>query len=191
MKVTKPKYINTLRAPKELRSLFGHHHELGGELCEDRAEVRAGLPGRGFAGPALLRARRTNPSRSPLRKSRGPKILRFWEPKDLKSRGGHGQVSLKLADMLGSEFVGRAVEVLGELPYCMDVRFCGLLRVITTLEFLQHHFSGSSGNPWVDFEASSSPSREKPRKNDDDDDSWLRRDLTLEFQKARDCAFDG
>ncbi len=30
-------------------------------------------------------------------------------------------MSLKLADMLGAEFLGRAVEVLGELPDCADI----------------------------------------------------------------------
>jgi hypothetical protein len=35
--------------------------------------------------------------------------------------------------MLGSELIGRAVEVFSELPYCMEVRFCGLLGVITVL----------------------------------------------------------
>jgi hypothetical protein len=28
-----------------------------------------------------------------------------------------------------------------ELPHGVEVRFCGLLRVITTLEFLQHLFA--------------------------------------------------
>ena len=80
MKVTKPKYINTLRAPKELRSLIGHHHELGGELCEDRAEVRAGLPGRGPQGRRFCEPGGRTTPRSPLRKSRDPKILRFRQP---------------------------------------------------------------------------------------------------------------
>jgi hypothetical protein len=45
-------------------------------------------------------------------------------------------MSLKLADLLGSELLGRAVKVFSELLYCTEVRFWGLLGVITTLEFL-------------------------------------------------------
>jgi hypothetical protein len=33
------------------------------------------------------------------------------------------------------------VKVLSEFPHCTEVRFCGLLRVITTLEFFQHFLS--------------------------------------------------
>src|ERR1035437_4429302 len=40
------------------------------------------------------------------------------------------QVSLELADLLGPEFLGRAVEVLGKLPDCADIDLCGLLGVI-------------------------------------------------------------
>jgi hypothetical protein len=51
------------------------------------------------------------------------------------------QVCLVLAQMFGSELVGRLVEVLGEILHDSQVPFYGTLGVITTLEFLQHHFS--------------------------------------------------
>ena len=46
-----------------------------------------------------------------------------------------------LADLIGSELIGSRVVVLGEIPDDPEVRFRGILGVITTLEFLQHHLS--------------------------------------------------
>ena len=43
--------------------------------------------------------------------------------------------------MFGPELVGRLVEVLGEILHDSQVPFYGTLSIITTLEFLQHHFS--------------------------------------------------
>jgi hypothetical protein len=43
--------------------------------------------------------------------------------------------------MIGSELVGRLMEVLGEVLHDSQVPFYGTLGVITTLEFLQHLFS--------------------------------------------------
>jgi hypothetical protein len=51
------------------------------------------------------------------------------------------QVSLILADMLGAELRGRAVEVLGEVAHRKQVHLCGFLGVVATLEFLQHSLS--------------------------------------------------
>src|ERR1035437_2948690 len=48
------------------------------------------------------------------------------------------QVGLILAKMIGSELVGRLMEVLGEVLHDSQVPFYGTLGVITTLEFLQH-----------------------------------------------------
>ncbi len=59
------------------------------------------------------------------------------------------QVRLVLAQMVGSELVGSLMEVLGEVLHDSQVAFYGTLGVITTLEFLQHHFVevGSQGPP--------------------------------------------
>ena len=51
------------------------------------------------------------------------------------------QMHLPGPDVLRPQLVGRLVEVLGEGLHRPDVRLYGSLRVITTLEFLQHHFS--------------------------------------------------
>jgi hypothetical protein len=51
------------------------------------------------------------------------------------------QVRLVLPQMVGSKFVGRLLEVLGKVLHDSQVAFYGILGVITTLEFLQHHFS--------------------------------------------------
>src|ERR1700676_4487461 len=48
---------------------------------------------------------------------------------------------LVLAQVFRPEFVGRLVEVLGEVLHDSQVPFYGTLGVITTLEFLQHLFS--------------------------------------------------
>ena len=55
-------------------------------------------------------------------------------PQDLELR-------LVLADMPRSQAIGRTVEVLGEPLDETDVTLCGSLRVMTPLEFLQHHFA--------------------------------------------------
>jgi hypothetical protein len=51
------------------------------------------------------------------------------------------ELGLVLADMLRSQAIGRAVEVLGEALDEANVTLCGSLRVMTTLEFFQHHFA--------------------------------------------------
>src|SRR5215469_14676167 len=48
------------------------------------------------------------------------------------------QVRLVLSDLLRSELVRRLMKMLGEVADDPDVGFCGTMRVITTLEFLQH-----------------------------------------------------
>jgi hypothetical protein len=54
----------------------------------------------------------------------------------------HGEeLSLVLADVLRSQAIGRAVEVLGEPLDEANVTLCGSFRIMTTLEFFQHHFS--------------------------------------------------
>ena len=54
----------------------------------------------------------------------------------------HGEeLSLVLADVLRSQAIGRAVEVLGEPLDEANVTLCGSLRIMTTLEFFQHYFS--------------------------------------------------
>jgi len=50
-------------------------------------------------------------------------------------------MGLILPDVLGTELVGRLVEILRELAHDADVSCCGTMRVITTLEFLQHLFA--------------------------------------------------
>src|SRR5580704_6415051 len=51
------------------------------------------------------------------------------------------KIALKPPDVIWAQLIRRLVEVLGELPDCQQVRPYGSLRVITTLEFLQHHSS--------------------------------------------------
>lgn len=51
------------------------------------------------------------------------------------------RVSLPRADMLKSKTIGLCVEVFRECFYCVRVSAYGSLRVIPTLEFLQHQFS--------------------------------------------------
>src|SRR5205823_9212769 len=54
----------------------------------------------------------------------------------------HGEeLSLVLADVLRSQAIGRAAEVLGEPLDEANVTLCGSLRIMTTLEFFQHYFS--------------------------------------------------
>jgi hypothetical protein len=51
----------------------------------------------------------------------------------------HGEeLRLVLADVPRSQAIGRAVEVLGEPLDQANVALCGSLRVMTSLEFLQH-----------------------------------------------------
>jgi hypothetical protein len=58
------------------------------------------------------------------------------------SQFAHGEeLGLVLADVLRSQTIGRAVEVLGEALDEANVTLCGSLRVMTTLELLQHHFA--------------------------------------------------
>jgi hypothetical protein len=51
------------------------------------------------------------------------------------------KVALKASDVVRTELIWWPVEVLGELPDRHQVRPYGSLRVITTLEFLQHHLA--------------------------------------------------
>src|ERR1700694_613122 len=44
-------------------------------------------------------------------------------------------------DVLRTELVGRALEVTREIFDCLNVKVCCSLSVITTLEFLEHHFA--------------------------------------------------
>jgi hypothetical protein len=48
---------------------------------------------------------------------------------------------LVLADVLRSQAIGRAVEVLGKPLDQANVTLRGSFRVMTTLEFFQHHFA--------------------------------------------------
>src|SRR5271157_4859613 len=61
------------------------------------------------------------------------------------------QEQLKLPNIVGPELIGRAMEVLSELGYTPEVRTNGCsLGVITTLEFLEHHFAkvGHRSSPY-------------------------------------------
>ena len=51
------------------------------------------------------------------------------------------QVGLILTQVVRTELVGWLLEMVGEFLYHLDVGFHGTLSVITTLEFLQHHFA--------------------------------------------------
>jgi hypothetical protein len=51
------------------------------------------------------------------------------------------ELRLVLADVLRSQAIGRAVEVLSKALDEANVTPRGSLRVMTTLEFLQHHFA--------------------------------------------------
>ena len=51
------------------------------------------------------------------------------------------KIALKSPDVIWAQLIRRTVKVFGELPDCQQVRPYGSLRVITTLEFLQHHFA--------------------------------------------------
>ena len=50
------------------------------------------------------------------------------------------QMHLILPDLVQAELIGRLVEVLGKIADDLQIRPRCILRVITTLEFLQHHF---------------------------------------------------
>jgi hypothetical protein len=51
------------------------------------------------------------------------------------------EITLKSPDVIWTKLIRWTVEKLGELPNCQQIRPYGSLRVITTLEFLQHHFA--------------------------------------------------
>src|SRR5579859_6536627 len=51
------------------------------------------------------------------------------------------ELRLVLADVLRSQAIGRAVEVLSKALDQTNVTLCGSLRVMTTLEFFQHYFA--------------------------------------------------
>jgi hypothetical protein len=51
------------------------------------------------------------------------------------------ELGLVFADVPRPQTIRRAVKVLGEPLDEANVTLCGSLRVMTTLEFLQHHFA--------------------------------------------------
>ena len=51
------------------------------------------------------------------------------------------QFRLVFADVLRTQAVRGSFEVSGKIFNCIDVTVYGILGIITTLEFLQHHFS--------------------------------------------------
>jgi hypothetical protein len=51
------------------------------------------------------------------------------------------QIRLVLADMLRAKPFGRTMEVLRKVFHRVDVGTCCALRVVATLEFIQHHLS--------------------------------------------------
>jgi hypothetical protein len=51
------------------------------------------------------------------------------------------ELGLVLADVLRSQLLGRAVDVLGEALDEANVTLCGSLRVMTSLEFFHHDFA--------------------------------------------------
>src|SRR5260370_13814245 len=57
---------------------------------------------------------------------------------------------LILTDVLRTELVGRALEITREIFDCLDVKACCSLSVVTTLEFLEHHFAkvGHRSSPY-------------------------------------------
>src|SRR5262249_35998752 len=50
-------------------------------------------------------------------------------------------MSLVLTNLFWAKLVGRAMKILREIMDDPNVGFCGTMRVITSLEFLQHHFA--------------------------------------------------
>ena len=81
------------------------------------------------------------------------KVLRSVFTKKKRSAAGvlgHGcrrelfhlkQMSLVLTNLFWAKLVGRAMKILREIMDDPNVGFCGTMRVITSLEFLQHHFA--------------------------------------------------
>ena len=51
------------------------------------------------------------------------------------------QVRLIAPDLVRSQLIRRFAEVLGETGHRPQIAACCRLRIITTLEFLQHHFA--------------------------------------------------
>jgi hypothetical protein len=51
------------------------------------------------------------------------------------------ELGLVLANVLRFQAIGRALEVLSEPLDQANVTLCGSFRVMTTLEFFQHHFA--------------------------------------------------
>src|SRR5208337_3085380 len=60
------------------------------------------------------------------------------------------QTGLVMTDVLGTELVGRALEVTREIFDGLEVNAGCSLGVITTLEFLEHHFAkvGHRSSPY-------------------------------------------
>jgi hypothetical protein len=48
-------------------------------------------------------------------------------------------MSLKLPQVVGTEPVGRLMETASQFAHDTDIRPCRTLRIVSTLEFLQHH----------------------------------------------------
>ena len=51
------------------------------------------------------------------------------------------QLGLIFANVSKAQTIGRTVESSSKIFDCADVAACGILRVIKTLEFFQHHFA--------------------------------------------------
>src|SRR5579864_843453 len=109
-----------------------------------------------FGGVAWRAAQHRGSRAARLRLARKPKWRMRTKP--LEAQGaemvGHRtgsqfvhpeELGLVLADVLRSQAIGRAVEVLGEALDEANVTLCGSLRVMTTLEFFQHHFAKKIG----------------------------------------------
>jgi hypothetical protein len=51
------------------------------------------------------------------------------------------QLGLIFANVPKAQAIGRTVESPSKIFDCPDVVACGILRIITALEFFQHHFA--------------------------------------------------
>ena len=78
---------------------------------------------------------------------RSPQCVKKSQGRNVLADGAGGeftlakQVRLVFADMLLAQLIRAAMEVFGEFSHSAEVGLRSTLRVITTLEFLQHHFS--------------------------------------------------
>jgi len=65
----------------------------------------------------------------------------YWLTVDALSFLVWNRYAWLLSNLLRSELVGRLIKMLGKVTDDADVGFCGMMRVITALEFLQHFFA--------------------------------------------------